>query len=211
MIKRRLTIVFLILALLASVFYLIWGPESGKKENISLKIAKDEVLDEIKESREYVNDTAEWMGEDADIAYFNPPSENNEEDDPKKNVLKYFIAGLMANNIDIFLSSFHPESISKDLFKSENPDKMQVAAEFLERITRYGKLKEVQYGERKGILNGATNTLTLYLTYEDNQKAKILVDIMPLSDAHHEGKEKGIYVITTSAWEIIKQIENSTN
>lgn len=213
MTKRRLSIALLIVILLAIVFYLIWAPESGKKEDISLNTAKDDVLDEIQESREYVNDTAEWMEEsegDGDIAFFNPPSERKKVVDSKRNVVKYFIAGLMANDVDIFLSSFHPEFISKDLFKSETPDKIKVAKEIMDRISRSGQLKEIQYGKRKGILNAETNTLTLYLSYKDDKKAEILLDIISLSDAHHEGKGEGIYVITTSVWEIIRQIENST-
>lgn len=213
MTKRRLSIACLIVILLSLVFYLIWAPQSGEKEDIVLNTAKEDVLDEIQESKEYVNDTVEWMEEsegDGDLAFFNPPSEHKGDVDPKGNVVKYFIAGLMANDVDIFLSSFHPESISKDLFKSKNPDKVKVAEEIMDRISRAGQLKEIQYGKRKGILNTETNTLTLYLSYKDDKKAEILLDIISLSDAHHEGKGEGIYVITTSAWEIVRQIKNST-
>lgn len=203
------------ISLLVSVLVanVILGPEIGKKE-LALGATKNDVLREVNNAKEYVNKTSEWMGENgegSDIGYFNPPEENKKNEDPKIDVLKYFIAGLLADDMDIFLSSFNPESISKDLFQSEVEDKTKIAEEIMSRISRDGQIKDVQYKLEKGAFNsGERNKISVTLTYKDNQNAKVKLDIIPLSDAHHDDKES-IYVIATSAWKIIKQVEKSTN
>lgn len=195
------------------VVYVIFGPELGKKE-MALVATKNEVLSEVNQTKEYVNKTAKWMeetGEETDIGYFNPPDEHKENEDPKVDVLKYFITGLIANDMDIFLSSFNPESISRDLFQSDVEDKTKVAEEIMNRISRDGQINDVQYKvEKGGFKTGEKNKLAVTITYKDEQSANFKLDILPMGDSHHDDKDS-IYVISTSAWELIEQIEKSTN
>lgn len=206
---KFVTISFSIIIFILLIMYLIWGPESGKKQ-LELDSTKDEVLSEIQKSQEYVDKTTKWLeDEDADIAYFHPPEEHKSNEDPKTDVLKYFIAGLLANDSDIFLSSFYPESLSKDLFQSNISDKEKVAKEIMQRISRNGQIADVEYVVKKGAFNSETNKISVHFIYKDEKKAKVTLDILPVADSHDHGEES-IYVITTSAWKIIEQIENST-
>lgn len=215
MTKRNIFIALSTIALLVLILYLIWGPELGKEEELDLDAITNEVLVELKANEDYVKKTAEYMGEEnGEIAYFYPPEDagnHGNKKEKKKDVVKYFIAGLLTNDIDIFLSSFYPETISRDLFASDNPDKDAVAQEIMGKITRADQLQKVEYGERKGLLKQDSNTITLIFTYIDGKKAEIRVDTLPLVDAHHEGEEDAIYVITSSAWDMISDIEKSTN
>ncbi|WP_158587591.1 hypothetical protein [Neobacillus notoginsengisoli] len=194
------------------VGYIVFGPELGKQE-LAIAETKQEVLNEIKSSKDYAEKTAGWMGiegAETDIGYFNPPEEK-ESKDARLDVLKYFITGLLANDMDIFLSSFNPETISKDLFQSEISDKTEVAKEMMNRISRNGQITDVNYRVEKGSLKtNERNKLSVTFTYSDKKKAKIKLDIIPFSDAHHDDKES-IFVITTSTWDLIKDIEKSTN
>lgn len=213
--KRIILVTLSFLAALAMLFYLIWGPERGKEEELDLNSITDEVRAEIKANEEYAKKASEYMGdENGEIAYFYPPEDavnHGTKKEKKKDVVKYFIAGLIANDVDIFISSFYPETISRDLFAKDNPDKDAVAKEIMDKITRSGQLQKVEYGERKGALKQDSNTITLIFTYKDGKKSDTRIDILPLVDAHHEGDKDAIYVITSSAWEIIDQIEKSTN
>lgn len=208
---KAVTISFSIIIPLLFIMYLIWGLETGKKQ-LELDSTKNEVVSEVRKAQEYVNKTSKWLeseGEDSEIAYFHPPEEHDENDDPKTDVLKYFIAGLLANDLDIFLSSFYPESISKDLFQSDTPDKEKVAEEIMQRISRNEQILDVEYVIKRSTFNSETNKVSVNFIYEDGKKAKVNLDILPVTDSHDK-EEQSIYVITTSAWKIIEQIENST-
>ncbi|MDE3841029.1 hypothetical protein C0966_17335 (plasmid) [Bacillus methanolicus] len=212
MIKKTVSVIVTLFVLFGLLIYLIIAPEKENKEIIELKSTKEEVLTEINKTKEYVKKTSEWMEADtgeSDIGYYNPPHDENSNRDQKKDVVKYFIAGLMTNDVDIFLSSFYPQTISEDLFKSKVQDKTKVAEDIMNQITRSGRLKEIQYADRKGIFNSKTDKLSLTFIYNDNKQAKVTLHVLPVQDSHHE-HEENIFVITTSAWLIIEQIENST-
>jgi hypothetical protein len=189
--------------------YLNWETALGKQQ-LDLELTKNEVLSEIHEAKEYVNKTANWMGteEDTEIGYFHPPEEDEHRGDTKQNVLKYFIVGLLEDDLDIFLSSFYPESISKDLYQSTEPDKEKVARQIMARISRNGQIADIHYDISKGSFNSNANEIDILITYEDEKKAGIILDITGLADAHHP--EEKIYVIQSSAWDIINDIEKST-
>lgn len=209
--KRFFSILFLI-SLIGLLFYLVNRP-SEKTETINLNKTKDDVLSEIKDSKQYVKNTTNWLGDksaDQDIANFNPPHQKGANKNPKKDVVKFFVAGLLTNDIDIFMSSFYAQTISEDVFKKKNvTDKTEVVQEIMNRISRNGQLKGVQYQDKKGAFNAETDKLSLILIYKDNKQATITLQLMPVKDEHGEHK-KEILVITTHAWDVIKQIETQT-
>ncbi|MFT9496931.1 MULTISPECIES: hypothetical protein [Bacillota] len=203
--KKKISAIALLLFLIGLLFYLIVAPE-GEQEDMDLDKTKEEVLKEINSSEEYVKNTVDWADKDTEIAYFNPPHVEESNYDPKKDVAKYFIAGLLTNDIDIFLSSFYVQTISEDLFRSKEPDKMLVTKEIMRQITRDNQLKEIKYSDKKGVFNTETNKLSLTLIYKDNKEARINLQAILLEDAHGDHEEK-VYVITTSVWDIIEQIK----
>lgn len=194
--------------------YIFISPTLGK-HSLDLEETQNEVLAEIEKNNSYVQETTEFIeknGGEAEIGFFNPTHEEEEshDSDPKEEVVKYFITGLLKNDIDIFLSSFYPDSISKDLFKSDNPDKFSVTEDIIKEISRNKTIKALDYRVNKGFMDQETNTITLTITYKDNQKADINLELMTVEDIHDEEVHQ-MYVITNSVWDMIDQIKNSTN
>jgi hypothetical protein len=210
--KKRLFSILFQVSLIGLLFYLILGSDE-KKETVNLNKTKEDVLKGINESKQYVKKTTEWMGDtsgEGEISYFNPPQKKGSNSDPKKDVVKFFLGGLLTNDVEIFMSSFYAQTISEDLFKKKNvTDKTVVVQEIMNRISRNGQLKGVQYQDKKGAFNAETDKLSLILIYKDNKQATITLQLMPVKDEHGEHK-KEILVITTHAWDVIKQIETQT-
>lgn len=204
--KRILSIMALII-LLFVIILLMFYPNLQKPKEFDLASAKDEVLNEIKTNKEYQQKVSKWNTTEEDSGYLNLPEKNVSNKDPKLDVLKYFLTGIQTNDVDIFLSSFYPQSISEDLFKvkTDSIDKTEVVKEIMKRISKDGKLVNVKYIDEKGALGSSTNKITLILQYKDKTEVKVKISAILLGDKHH--KENKVYVINTSAWDIIKQIE----
>lgn len=203
------------LIIIGIVLFIVFGP-SLDKDTLDLEETKAEVLEEVEETKNYAEETTKWMeenGVEEEVGFFNPShsEQQDEQSIPKEDVIKYFVAGLLDKNIDIFLSSFYPDSISKDLFKHENPDKFVVTEEIIDSISRKGTIENIEYKVNKGFMDQETNTIILTITYKDKQKADISIEIMPVEDVHSEEEVHQMYVITNSVWVMIDQIKNSTN
>jgi hypothetical protein len=184
------------------------APIQKPSKTMDLESTKESVRKEIEELEGYVENTTEWAGEDlGEIGYLTPKKDNAPKAEPIEDVLKYFLAGIVDHDIDIFLSSFHPESISKDLFKIDISDKRQVAADMIKEISRNDTLSSVQYAGKKGVFNTPTNEMEVSFIYEDKLTVKVDITVTPVGDSHHE--EEKLYVITTSVWDIINQIKDS--
>lgn len=185
-------------------------------EIIDIQDSQNEVLAEMKAINQYVQDTNEWMNEQLggeennDVAFSHAPAKTQDNEDPKVKLIKYFITGLTIKNTDLFISCFNPETISKDLFTFDNPDKNEVALDLIKQMTREGKIKEIHYKENRGFLNESTNEITLTFIYEDGQEAKVNFTVESFNDIHDEqDEEHSVYVISTSALTMIEQIETA--
>lgn len=203
-----------VLVIAGIAIYIFISPNLGK-HSINLDETQNEVLAAIEENKKYVQETTEFFernGGEGEIGFFNPSHEEEEshKSDPKEDVIKYFITGLIKNDIDIFLSSFYPDSISKDLFKHENPDKFAVTKEIMKKISRNGEITAIDYKVNKGFMDQETSTITLTITYSDKQRSDITLELMTVEDIHHEGEIHQIYVISNSVWDMINQIELDT-
>jgi hypothetical protein len=184
------------------------APKKESSKTMDLESTKETVTKEIEEMERYLENTTEWAGEDiGEIGYLTPKKDDTPKTEPMEDVLKYFIAGIVDHDIDIFLSSFHPETISKDLFKIDISDKRQVASNMIKEISRNGTLSSVQYSGKKGIFNSPTNEMKVSFIYEDKLIVKVDITVTPVGDSHHE--EEKLYVISTSVWDIMNQIKDS--
>lgn len=210
--SRVIILLALAVVILSCILFLI--SRNSEENSLSLEETRNEVLKEVQEAKAYVEETAEWSGtleDTGEIGFYNPPEDSEHQDsDPKLEAVKFFVAGLIDKNSDIFLSSFHPESISADLFKSDNPDKLKVSEEIIIDISRSNTIKDIKYHINKGFLNQQGNTVTMTFTYTDNKKATFDIELSSVNDSH-QGHDHSIYVITTSVWTIIEEIKKSTD
>ncbi|KYD23173.1 MULTISPECIES: hypothetical protein [Bacillales] len=217
MLKNKVLVMIAIVGtvLLLFLLYYVIVKEGSGKEEIQLAEIEREVSQELQSLQNYIDKTAQWaenQGIDAqDIAYFHPDTEKNSKhsQDPKKEAIKYFVGSLITENVDLFISSFSVESISRDLYRVENPDKIAVAKEMMDRITRNG-ISKIYYEEKRGIFNTPSNKIVLTFIYNDSRQAEVSIELDNLSgDIHHDHSDES-YVITTSVWQVVKQIEIGT-
>ncbi|KZE68002.1 hypothetical protein AWM68_17680 [Fictibacillus phosphorivorans] len=212
--NKRVIILSLLMSGLLGVYFYFTVSADKHVEKIDIKSTKENVLNEIVQAREYSESTSKWMDSNEELndsGYFNPvhAHNENEEEDTKREAINYFLTGILQNEVNIFMSAFHVQSISEDLFIKEEQDKEKVVEDIIKSISREGRIKDIHYENVKGLHNSNTNEANLTLVYEDNKKAIINLKFQELKDSHTE-HEKGVQVITTSTWDMIEQIENST-
>lgn len=208
---KALTLALGITGVLFLVFW-IFLYDNQPKEMLPVDKTKEEVLANIENAKEDYEKTTDWiqsMNEDVEIGYISPnePTDSTKNFDPKKDLVNYFIAGITAKDADIFVSCYEVETISQDLFSVEEPDKRKVLEDIINRISRDGKLKEVVYEKKKGAFGTPTNEIQLTLIYEDDKAVDITFQTKAYKDNHHSNES--IYVITTSVWDIVQQIETA--
>lgn len=118
-------------------------------------------------------------------------------------VVQYLFGTLILEDVELFVQAFQSGTLSEDLFSVDNPDKIEVANEMMDMITRNGLL------ERVGIINvsgsiGSVVTVRISLGYSDGKEVKVPLKMEMYGDAHSDGNS--IYYITTSVWDIIEAI-----
>ncbi|NRD81028.1 hypothetical protein HPT25_27295 [Bacillus sp. BRMEA1] len=179
-----------IMAIGILAFYFVQPKENV--ETINLNKTKEEVLKQII-STSHTSD-----------AGVKSKNETNQQS-LKKEVAEKLILGLYIPNVDLFLSSFAPKIISKDLFSKKEIDKTVVANEMMDKITRNGKIARVKFINLKGYFNRDTDKFALIIRYKDNKQVKITLQTTELEISNKNARKT--FVIKTSAWEIIRKIE----
>lgn len=203
--KQTLAICLLIFIIILIIFILV-NPFPKKKQTLDLENTQKQVMEDIKSAKDYEKKTQNWLNNGQDNIFVKHRDVGGKTSSEKKvDVLKYFIVGLLQNNADIFASSIYPEIISKDLFKSDNPDKNVVLQDIMKRITRDGKLNGIDYSIDKGAFNSEKDAITVTFHYKDHKTAKVNLQVMPNGDSHTSTDT--YYVIKTSTWDIIKTIK----
>src|SRR5690606_10227551 len=146
--------------------YWVFFYDSEPKEMLPVDKTKEEVLANIEKAKADYEKTSDWiqdMNEDVEVGYITPnnTTESVENFDPKKDLINYVNAEITANDADIFISCYDVETISNDLFSVEELDKRIVVEDIINRISRDGKLKEIEYKEKKGAFGAPSNEIQL--------------------------------------------------
>lgn len=194
---------------LLCVLYLTFLP-SNKEAPMDLKETQEQVAAQIESDKEYTDKTLEWateQKEDIDVGFIEPHTEKVNDVSPQRDVVNYFITGILNQDIGLFMSTFKTETISSDLFKVDNVDKQDVAKDIINRISRENTIKGVNYKEKKGVFGGETNEVELEFKFKDGKSSPVSLSLEPIEEAHSDHSHDEILVITTSSWDIINQIE----
>ncbi|MEM5014027.1 hypothetical protein ABER75_11575 [Niallia taxi] len=201
MIGSTLTLLF--------VVYFIFLP-SQKEAPMDLKATQEQVAAQIESDNEYTEKTIEWateQKEDLDVGFIEPHTEKVNDVSPQRDVVNYFITGILKQDVELFMSTFQTETISSDLFKVEETDKQKVAQDIINRISKNNSIKGVNFKEKKGVFGGETNEVKLEFQYKDGKSSPVTLSLESIEEAHSDHAHDDILVITTSSWDIIKQIE----
>ncbi|GKU84344.1 MULTISPECIES: hypothetical protein [Niallia] len=194
---------------LLCVVYFIFLP-SQKEAPMDLKATQEQVAAQIESDNEYTEKTIEWateQKENLDVGFIEPHTEKVNDVSPQRDVVNYFITGILKQDVELFMSTFQTETISSDLFKVEETDKQKVAQDIINRISKNNSIKGVNFKEKKGVFGGETNEVKLEFQYKDGKSSLVTLSLESIEEAHSDHAHDDILVITTSSWDIIKQIE----
>lgn len=180
---------------------------------VDLKEMQNEVAKEISMNESYQNKTMEWAKKNAkvnmelDLGFYEPNQHSDVS--PERNVINYFMTGLLQNNIDYFTSAFDVEVLSQDLFQSKEENKELVVKEIIKRISRNGTIEGLKVKESKGGIGLNSNKVLLEILYKDDISKKVSFFISPSEYSHSLEHQHSTFSIVTSAWDIVKQIEGT--
>lgn len=125
----------------------------------------------------------------------------------KKGVVEFLFATVLMENTELFVQAFDTETISKDLFKDDEPNKELVAKRLMSRISRDDTLSEVKYTPLTGAFGTEEDESKVTLYYEDGRKVSMMLSFVKGGTAHSDDDE--IYSVKTSAWDMINNIEKA--
>lgn len=206
--KRRLLFIGLTLLFL-SIVYVMWASYETSSatyfsKNNSKQVIKD--VEKFKKIEEESYDRIHMMTMD-EIGYL-PYSyeEIMKKYQTKEGLVEYFAASLFLNDQDLFLQSFTPEVISKDLFSEKEENKYKVIESFINTIRRNNTLTGVGYKTKSNLIGEQDdNKIMLVLKYGD-RTVETEIELKKLND-YHDTDIHSIYVINTSVKDIIRSIE----
>ncbi|MFC0273740.1 hypothetical protein ACFFIX_20345 [Metabacillus herbersteinensis] len=207
--KRTLILSVTVLLFIAGVgFYYIYRDE--ELEVIELAVAKENVVNDLETVKSQEEQIFKWISsKELDTGHL-----EGKNDDvfnryrQKKGVVEFLFAAILLEDPNHFIQSFKVETVSADLFEMDNPNKIEVAAEFLNKISRNGQLETVGYEDKIGLFNSESNEAQVDLHYSDGKKVTLTLSFE--KTATHHDKDDEIYSITTSPLELIEVIEKST-
>ena len=212
--RKKSLILIIIATCIVLLLILFTMTNYTQKEFILAENIKEEVLIDIEKAREYETTTLAWAEEQAgkyaehlDIGYLSPPENHRSGGgNPRFEPIKYLIAGVTAKDRNIFLSSFHPETIMTDMENINLNEGLKLLDEIMDQISRNGRLEGIYIEEVRGIFNTLSNEIELTLVYTDNVEIITRIELTSFKDEHHN---ENYYVIATSMREIIEQIKTA--
>ncbi|WP_066418237.1 hypothetical protein [Sutcliffiella cohnii] len=122
-----------------------------------------------------------------------------------ENVIQFLFGTILVDDPELFVQAFDTETISKDLFAIDNPDKLEVASDIMNRISRDSKLERVGIINTKGSV-GQEVTVRIAISYSDGLEIKFPITMRLQRNSH--GEDNSIYFISSSVWDLIKVIES---
>ncbi|MBU8855241.1 hypothetical protein [Bacillus altitudinis] len=154
---------------------------------------------------EFINDYKPYFADsDFDVSYLNHHESPLEKFNSKEGTIEFFFASLEMNDTELFISAFQDESITEDLFASDNPDKLSVANELMRKFTKDSTIKEVRLYKKNDYLSNP-NDLKIGIVYENETVHKINIKLHQYKDKHDEHTHS-MYVISSKPSELLNQL-----
>lgn len=190
------------------IFLLVYLGRDHAEELPINKESQNEILQEIKKVEAQEEIVRKWVNtSDYDGGFVDHPDEEIlAKYKNKKGVVEYLFATVLMDNPELFIQAFNTETISKDLFKDDEIDKKIVAQRMMDRISRNKTLVGVGYTPLKGSFGAEKDESKVILRYKDDLEVSLELSFVKGGTAHAEDDE--IYSVSTSAWDMIDQIES---
>ena len=157
-------------------------------------------------SQFYENAVKGFSIEDADHQGILTQRIQEKHDEPHEAV-SFLIGAAMENDVNFFSQAFHLTSFTKSiqLLAAEGNNPMEDLEEYMNTITKDGKLSEFEISKSRQSLNQTALQYEVMLFYEDEDPASFIIEI--ISSDSKEGEDRSrIAVIDTPPHEIIQQL-----
>lgn len=154
-----------------------------------------------------------WENSNADINAFKQGKESELTSDTNYSsveaavTLFFYLA--QEGEVDLFSSSMHYDQFQKDFFKYDVTERYSKIEEALNRISRDGKLENIEVVKNGWVFQPDTVRLVVDLFYEDRSEP-VRVSVLVAGEDEYEAEtdEKvKVYYIISSVWEVIRNIE----
>lgn len=195
-----LGVLLVILTVLISINKYVQS-KGGLEKKVNVNSAVDDILSDEEKIKNISTDKGKQNTQLIKLS--NQVATNNQ--DPKY-VLKYVFASALTSQPDLFSSAFDVDQFNKDLFRRTNSDKVSVIKEMMKKITRINKLKYLKVINIKPDKTRSYYIVSARLFYQDNYQSPI---VLKMKYEQNEERRQSILVITTSVWDLIKQIEKA--
>ncbi|MFS8304207.1 hypothetical protein [Bacillus altitudinis] len=154
---------------------------------------------------EFINDYKPYFSDnDFDISYLQHHESPLAKFNSKEGTIEFFFASLEMNDTELFISAFQDESITEDLFDSDNPDKLSVANELMRKFTKDNTIKEVRLYKKHDYMSNP-NEFKIGIMYENETVHKINIKLHQYKDKHDEHTHS-MYVISSKPSELLNQL-----
>lgn len=212
--RKLMTIIFIIIgSILAIVAYGYY--QTLQYDVIDIKSSVATIKHDLEKSNiqneedftdsEFINDYKPYFADsDFDVSYLHHHESPLEKFNSKEGTIEFFFASLEMNDTELFISAFQDESITEDLFASDNPDKLSVANELMRKFTKDNTIKEVRLYKKNDYLSNP-NDLKIGIVYENETVHKINIKLHQYKDKHDEHTHS-MYVISSKPSELLNQL-----
>jgi len=195
----------LILSILIVVIpIIIIGVFFLNKDNLKQKIDISTLQKDLDEDMQKINEIDSQVGEEGYSEEQHGEIEKIiDKYSESENALNYFLAVVNSNDIGLFLEAFTAEIVEGDILTIPQKDRAKALEEMMKRISRYQTLESVVINE---VMKGNIKD-RFYVTFKYKEgSVKTSIELQNATvDAHLTNK---IYLVSTSPWTLIKEIEN---
>ncbi|MFD1736283.1 hypothetical protein ACFSCX_06850 [Bacillus salitolerans] len=206
--KGLIVLVVVLISSIACIFFFMTKPVISE-ESLEFERAKENVL-ELYEKAKAQENAHKWVHSDRVEGGYEESLDEEiiEFYNQKKNVIEFMIGAILLDDVDAFVESFDMQTLSEDLYSVDEVDKYEVAKEFMDAISREGRLEGVTLIQEKTVFGIEKEELRAVLFYEDGVEVEVLMVLKKVHTFHHQHDD--VYVITTSPLEIIGEIRNNS-
>lgn len=200
---KRILILSIPICLIVFLSWYVFFNNQSKLKTLDKETTVTEVQNDLRTIKKQEEEILKWVP-DAEIGHIKGESEDKYSN--HEGLVKYLFAALKLKDENMFLEVFVPETISKDLFKEENPDKASVVKGWIQEMTRDGQLDNIGYAVKKGSFGSDLNEMVLYFMFTDGVQVAVPIELEE-SVHYHGEKEERMVMISNSIYSILDELK----
>jgi uncharacterized protein YxeA len=204
MMKRLLISIFVISILVGGLFIYkkVTTPDVPRVFK-SMEEAEKQIMTEAEEASKLTNSNDQE-------AYEKLEKELQERYSRPESAVEYLFAIATLGEENYYPDAFTIDQYSSDIFDHEEPDKVKLVKDILNRLTRNQHLESVEMIRSMLVFEKDALRVVADLHYSDLPepiRVNIKLKQIKMESSHGEEHEQNYYYISSSVWDILKRIE----